>query len=100
MWDRTLKKAPVGAGIPTAYTERRKLAAQRDKWRELCGAALQRGNKHLPAMGPQAAWARLVDGPAPRTVLGQRRLARERLKGREGDWTGPIFCIIERPPRF
>jgi hypothetical protein len=34
---RTLKKALVSAGIPTAYTEWRELAAQRDKWRELCG---------------------------------------------------------------
>jgi hypothetical protein len=65
-WGRTLKKAIVSANIPTAYTEWRELDAQRDKWRELCGATLRREDKQVPAVSAQAAWAQLVGGPPPR----------------------------------
>lgn len=64
-WGRTLKKALRSKDLPTEFVEWCKLAADRDRWRLVCGGSSKQPTTSAPsARNRQAIWAELRNGLA------------------------------------
>jgi hypothetical protein len=67
-WGRTLKNALLSNDLPTEFVKWRKMAADRNQWRSICGSKTPSTTKETPTSSSQDIWASLRYGDVPSGV--------------------------------
>jgi hypothetical protein len=64
-WGRTLKMALQSYDLPTEFVKWREMAADKNKWRAICGFKTPSTTKETPTSSRQDIWAKLRYGNVP-----------------------------------
>jgi hypothetical protein len=76
-----LKKALLSNDLPTEIIKWRKMAADRNRWRAICGSKTPNTTKETPTSSRQDIWAKLRYGNVPSLV--QKLTRKTQMSGQD-----------------